>query len=162
MILSNTSWCPAASSGPNIMTWLPEYWHSPGPEPETRSAVANTLLHSGSVICKKCRWSWNETWRGNRKITMKGISSKRKLQLLLSCVVVSSLLCLLVIIRKRTRHEKLTDYHFFKDDNRFFWDKKFVDAAEKEMNNDEIREGKYIPPRRVVHIGNIFQTQSWL
>ena len=49
---------------------------------------------------------------------MKGVSLKRKLQLLLLVLIISSVLCLLIII-KRKRHEKLTDYHFFKDENRY-------------------------------------------
>ena len=45
------------------------------------------------------------------------ITSKRKLQVVLVSVIVSSVLCLLVLYRRR-RPEKLTDYHFFRDDHR--------------------------------------------
>ena len=45
------------------------------------------------------------------------ITSKRKLQLVLVSLMVSSVLCLLVLYRRR-RPEKLTDYDFFRDDNR--------------------------------------------
>ena len=36
---------------------------------------------------------------------------------------------------------------------RFFWDKRYVDSNEEETKVEEIVAGKYIPPRRVVHIG---------
>ncbi len=36
---------------------------------------------------------------------------------------------------------------------RFFWDKRYVDSKEEETKVEEIVAGKYIPPRRVVHIG---------
>ena len=36
---------------------------------------------------------------------------------------------------------------------RFFWDKKYVDSSVEEPKVEDIIAGKYIPPRRVVHIG---------
>ena len=48
---------------------------------------------------------------------MKGVTSRTKLKLLLAAVILSSVLCVLVIIRRR-RHEKITDYTFFRDDNK--------------------------------------------
>ena len=83
----------------------------------------------------------------------KGVSTKKKLQFFLSCLIISSILCLFVFIRRR-KHVKLTDYHFLKDDGRFFWDKKFVDTSQQEEKRiEEIRYGKYVPSRLVVHIG---------
>ena len=36
---------------------------------------------------------------------------------------------------------------------RFFWDKKHVDTSYEEPRLEEITAGKYVPPRRVVHLG---------
>ena len=45
------------------------------------------------------------------------LNSRRKVLVVLVSLVLSSLLCLIVVYRRR-RTEKLTDYHFMKDDNR--------------------------------------------
>ena len=45
------------------------------------------------------------------------LNSRRKVLVVLVSLVLSSLLCLIVVYRRR-RTEKLTDYHFLKDDNR--------------------------------------------
>ena len=37
--------------------------------------------------------------------------------------------------------------------SRFFWDKKYVDSSVEDPKVEDIIAGKYIPPRRVVHIG---------
>ena len=80
-----------------------------------------------------------------------GVCCKQRLRLLLFIVTIVSVTCVFLIVRRR-RHEKLTDYTFMKEENRFFWDKRYVEDSKEELDIDEIRAGKYIPPRRVVHI----------
>ena len=44
------------------------------------------------------------------------LTCRRKVQVVLVSLLVSSILCLLVLYRRRS--EKLTDYHFLRDDGR--------------------------------------------
>ena len=80
-----------------------------------------------------------------------GVFSKQKLFLFLLALILFSMFFILMIIRRR-KHEKLTDYTFMKEENRFFWDKRYIEQSQEEPDIEEIREGKYIPARRVVHI----------
>jgi len=78
--------------------------------------------------------------------------SKKKLTLLVACILIT--LCVVIINNKRG-FEKKTDYNY-KTEKGYFWDKKYQPDKPGSGNDEEeikkITKGKYIPPRRVVHL----------
>ena len=102
------------------------------------------------------------------------IICKKKLVLLLACLM---MVACMVIINSMRGKEKKTEYDFMnKKDKwwlylftltlpyllllRYSWDKRYEENRHSVVDDEEevkkIRNGKYIPPRRVVHLGQTF------
>eukprot|EP00090_Calanus_glacialis_P017447 TRINITY_DN27161_c0_g1_i6.p1 TRINITY_DN27161_c0_g1~~TRINITY_DN27161_c0_g1_i6.p1 ORF type:complete len:574 (-),score=170.82 TRINITY_DN27161_c0_g1_i6:154-1875(-) len=82
------------------------------------------------------------------------IICKKKLVLLLACLM---MVACMVIINTMRGKEKKTDYDFMnKKDKWYSWDKRYEENRHSAVDDEEevkkIRNGKYIPPRRVVHL----------
>ena len=61
-------------------------------------------------------WPADGLQSGLASAVMVLLTCRRKVQVVLVSLLVSSILCLLVLYRRRS--EKLTDYHFLRDDSR--------------------------------------------